>query len=104
MPSTTSRSIETCQISGSKNLHSIMFLGYVPPVNDMQPIGSRPVEQSMYPLELLYCPDSHLVQIGCEVDPNILFPPGYPYTSGTTRILRENFADLFEQCRKLFTI
>ena len=39
------------------------------------------------------------MQIGCQVDPGILFPPGYPYTSGTTRILRENFADLFEQCR-----
>ena len=65
----------------------------------MQPVGERPAERSMYPLELLYCPDSHLVQIGCEVDPEILFPPDYPYTSGTTRILRDNFADLFEQCR-----
>ena len=96
----SSRCISRCQVSGSENLESILFLGYVPPVNYMQPVGSRPEEQCMYPLELLYCPDSHLVQIGCEVDPEILFPPEYPYTSGTTRILRENFADLYEVCRE----
>ena len=101
MPPATSRSITQCQISDSPNLESVLFLGFVPPVNDMQPVGGRPEARSMYPLELLYCPDSHLVQIGCEVDPEILFPPEYPYTSGTTRILRDNFADLFEQCRDL---
>ena len=99
MASTNSKSITRCQISHSANLQSFLFLGFVPPVNDMQPVGGRPVERTMYPLELLYCPDSHLVQIGCQVDPEILFPPEYPYTSGTTRILRENFSDLFEQCR-----
>ena len=99
MQPATSRSIARCQISRSTDLQSVLFLGFVPPVNDMQPVGARPVERRMYPLELLYCPDSHLVQIGCQVDPDILFPPEYPYTSGTTRILRENFADLFERCR-----
>ena len=99
MPPATSRNVTRCQISQSTNLQSVLFLGFVPPVNDMQPVGTRPVERPMYPLELLYCPDSHLVQIGCQVDPEILFPPEYPYTSGTTRILRENFADLFERCR-----
>lgn len=101
MPPATSRRITRCQISNSANLESVLFLGFVPPVNDMQPVGGRPEARSMYPLELLYCPDSHLVQIGCEVDPEILFPPEYPYTSGTTRILRDNFADLFEQCMGL---
>ena len=76
MPPATSRSITRCQISNSPNLESVLFLGFVPPVNDMQPVGGRPEARSMYPLELLYCPDSHLVQIGCEVDPEILFPAG----------------------------
>jgi len=34
------------------------------------------------------------MQLGLIVDPAILFPPSYAYTSGTTRILRENFAEL----------
>src|SRR5262249_25719258 len=47
--------------------------------------------------ELLFCPESRLVQLGSIVDPAILFPPHYAYTSGTTRILRENFAQLYEE-------
>jgi len=86
--------VERCQISGSRDLKSILFLGYLPPVNTMAPIGTRPDEQPAYPAELLYCPESRLVQLGLIVDPAILFPPHYAYTSGTTRILRENFAEL----------
>jgi SAM-dependent methyltransferase len=35
-----------------------------------------------------------LVQIGLEVDAAVLFPASYPYLSGSTRILRDNFAQL----------
>jgi len=100
----TSELLSNCQISNSANLKSILFLGYVPPVNQMKPIGSKPKEQLMFPLELMYCPDSHLVQISCEVSPEILFPPEYPYTSGTTKILRDNFYDLYLKCKKLLNI
>jgi len=79
-------------------LRSILFLGYMPPVNKMPAIGERPREQPGYPAELLYCPRCHLVQIGLTVDPQVLFPPEYPYTSGTTKILRDNFAELYEEC------
>lgn len=90
----TSRAIERCQICDSANLESILFVGYMPPVNSMTEIGSVAVEQPAYPLELLRCPDCTLVQIGLEVAPEILFPETYPYLSGTTRLLRETFADL----------
>ena len=90
----SSRLITKCQISGSSNLKSVLFLGYVSPVNQMKTIGTSLEGQLMFPLELLYCPESHLVQISCEVDPNILFPLDYPYTSGTTKILRDNFTQL----------
>ena len=46
---------------------------------------------------LLRCRHCQLVQLGLVVDPQILFPPEYPYSSGTTKILRENFAEL---CRE----
>ena len=84
--------VERCQICDNDKLESIMFLGYLPPVNKMHPIGERPHEQPSYPAELLYCPKCHLVQLGLIVDPKILFPAEYPYTSSTTKILRENFA------------
>lgn len=90
----TSQPIEACQSCGSTKLNSILFLGYIPPVNTMQEVGSVPCEQNAYPLELLQCDDCSLVQIGLDVDPEILFPPEYPYLSASTKILRENFANL----------
>ena len=96
--------VERCQICGSRDLRSILFAGFLPPVNTMAPIGSRPSEQPAYPAELLHCPECRLVQLGLIVDPAILFPPHYAYTSGTTRILRENFAELYDEVMRLYPI
>lgn len=96
--------VDRCQISGSTNLKSIMFMGFLPPVNQMRPMGQRPAEQPAYPAELLYCPDSYLVQLGLIVDKNILFAPDYPYTSGTTKILRDNFAELYQEATSLIPL
>ena len=100
----TSAIVKKCQISGSTNLKSIMFLGYLPPVNKLNPIGQRPKEQPSYPAELLYCPDSQLVQLGLIVDTKILFPPEYPYTSSTTKVLRDNFKQLYDEVIHLYSL
>ncbi|PYL84107.1 MAG: hypothetical protein DMF17_11805 [Verrucomicrobia bacterium] len=89
--------VERCQVCDSPALESILFIGYLPPVNAMPTIGSRPAEQPAYPAELLHCKQCQLVQIGLIVDPGILFPPTYPYTSGTTKLLRDNFTELSEE-------
>jgi hypothetical protein len=86
--------VEHCQACGASDLEPIFFAGYLPPVNTMPPVGSRPAEQPAYPAQVLRCSACTLVQLGLVVDPAVLFPPSYPYTSGTTRILRENFAEL----------
>lgn len=96
--------VGACQICDSTDLEPILFLGYLPPVNTMPRIGERPVEQPAYPAELLRCAKCTLVQLGLIVDPAILFPPTYPYTSGTTRILRENFAELSDEAHALFPL
>lgn len=96
--------VERCQVCDYPNLESIVFLGYLPPVNQMHPIGEKPCEQPSYPAELLYCSHCHLVQLGLVVDPKILFPPEYPYTSSTTKILRDNFAELYQECKTLIDL
>lgn len=93
--------VDRCQVCGSTTLDSVLFIGYLPPVNQMRPIGQRPHEQPAYPAEVLHCRQCQLVQLGLIVDPAILFPPEYPYTSGTTRILRENFAELQREATPL---
>jgi hypothetical protein len=99
-----SKSITKCQISNSKNLESIIFLGFLPPVNTLRKIGSTLEEEISFPAELLYCKKSKLAQLGCIVDKNILFPYSYPYTSSTTKILRDNFLDLYKDTKKIINL
>jgi len=86
--------VECCQICGHAPLDRALSLGYMPPVNQMVPIGQVARQQPWFPTELLHCRNCDLVQLGLAVDPVIIFPPEYPYTSGTTRLLRDNFAEL----------
>lgn len=94
----TSVVVKKCQICGHSALEPILFLGYLPPVNKMNRVGQTPKEESSYPAQLLYCPRCHLAQLGLIVDAEILFPSSYPYTSSTTKILRDNFAGLYQEC------
>lgn len=96
--------VTECQVCGSAELDPIFFAGYLPPVNGMPLIGTQPTEQPAYPAQLLSCRRCRLVQLGLVVDPAILFPPSYPYTSGTTKILRENFAELSREVAALYPI
>lgn len=96
--------VNHCQVCDSTQLQSIFFLGYLPPVNTMPLIGSRPHEQKSYPAELLLCTNCQLVQLGLIVDAQILFPPEYPYSSGTTKILRDNFAELYKECISIISL
>ncbi len=96
--------LEACQVCGHGSLTDILFIGYLPPVNQMYTIGSRPHEQPAYPAQLVGCEACHLVQLACVVDKEVLFPPEYPYRSGTTRILREDFLDLHTEATARFEI
>ena len=100
----TSKVVDKCQVCGNEKLDPILFLGYLPPVNQMHKIGEKPHEQPSYPAQLLYCEKCHLAQLGLIVSPKILFPPEYPYTSSTTKILRENFAELYKECKTIIEL
>ncbi len=67
----------------------------------MASLGAPHATQQWFPAEMLRCPDCTLVQLGFVADPALLFPPEYPYTSGSTKILRENFADLYRNVQPL---
>lgn len=94
----------SCQICNNNKLDPILFLGYLPPVNTMPKIGTRPVEEPSYPAQWLFCSKCLLVQLGTIVDPKILFPPEYPYTSSTTKILRDNFAELYHESSRMLNL
>jgi len=96
------KNIIKCQISGNKNLLSILNLGYLPPVNQLKKIGFDENSETKYLTELLFCKKSFLVQLKTILDKKIIFPKNYPYTSSTTRILRDNFTNLYSEIRNNF--
>lgn len=88
-----------CQFCGSNAfMHQILNLGYMPPPNDMPPVGHRAREQQWLPTELWFCEDCELAQLGYVPDQTVAFPPDYPYTSSATPALRKNFEDLALKC------
>jgi SAM-dependent methyltransferase len=88
------RPVTACQICGSADLRLVLSMGFIPPVNEVRKSSTPGSDQVAYPLDLLRCGACHLVQLGVELPAEVLFPADYPYRSGTTRILRENFAAL----------
>lgn len=100
----TSIVVDRCQTCGYQKLQPILFIGYLPPVNEYIPEGTIPAEQLSYPAQLLFCEKCKLVQLGLIVDPTILFPKAYPYTSSTTKVLRDNFKQLADECAKLIPL
>jgi hypothetical protein len=96
--------VECCQICGYAPLSKVLSLGYMPPVNQMVAVGEVPRQQPWFPTDLLFCPKCELVQLGLAVDPVIIFPPEYPYTSGTTKLLRDNFAELYSEASTMLKL
>jgi hypothetical protein len=96
--------VECCQVCGHAPLETTLSLGYMPPVNQMVSIGEVPRQQPWFPTNLLHCAKCDLVQLGLAVDPVIIFPPEYPYTSGTTKVLRDNFADLHAEASAMLAL
>ncbi|MGE0564811.1 MAG: class I SAM-dependent methyltransferase [Pseudolabrys sp.] len=93
--------VECCQVCGHEPLETVLSLGYMPPVNQMVAVGTPQRQLPWFPTGLLFCPNCELVQLGLAVDPVIIFPPDYPYTSGMTKLLRDNFADLYAESSKM---
>ena len=99
-----SKTINRCQISKKKDLSRILSLGYLPPVNNYHPINSPQNEEIFFLTDLMYSTGSKLVQLKTIVDKEIIFPKSYPYTSSTTKVLRENFKELYQECKNILNL
>lgn len=87
--------LPACQSCASQDLELMIHLGSHVLCNSYKPIGSlSAAPEQTYPIELLRCPRCELVQLGHQAPSEELFPSDYPYRSGTTKLLRDNFADL----------
>ena len=99
-----SKKINSCQISGARDLKKIISIGPLPPVNKIRKTTGKKKETVFFDTDLMYSQTSKLVQLNTIVDKSILFPKEYPYTSSTTKILRINFKELYDECSKLINL
>ncbi len=73
--------IERCRVTGSTDLQPFLDLGDTPLADALVDPDNRPENEAHFPLELCFCPESKLVQITHDVDPEVLFVDNYLYFS-----------------------
>ena len=89
-----------CRGCDSSDLAPVVELGMLPLVNAFEPIGPS-VPATLYPHTLVWCARCGLAQQSGRVDAETLFGKSYPYRSSVTRALRDNFAGLYAEHRKI---
>jgi len=93
----TGRPLTECGLCGSTALETVLSLGSSPPTCVMAVTGARRSSEVHHPLELVRCEDCTLVQLSVIVEPEVVFPPDYPYSSGNSRALHADFTDLADR-------
>jgi len=83
--------IDHCRISGSSNLLTTLSLG------EQAFTGIFPADKNAAvprgPLELVWCPESHLLQLAYSFDPHVLYGENYGYRSGLNRSMVRHLTD-----------
>lgn len=83
-----------CRICGGTRLKKFLDLGHHPPSDAFLTEKQLHEPEIHYPLDVYYCEDCSLVQLGYVVPKEILFPDDYPYTTGTNAAGVEHFREL----------
>jgi SAM-dependent methyltransferase len=84
---------ETCRISGSPQLETIIAFGETPLADRLLREDQLNDPELKAPLTLVFCRDSSLAQIRETVDPEILFYAEYPYFSSVSQSLLRHFRE-----------
>jgi SAM-dependent methyltransferase len=74
-------------------MSSVVDMGLTPLVNTLPTIDSAIIVDSVYDLVLIQCTTCTLVQLRFSPDMKEVFPESYPYLSGLTLPLMQNFED-----------
>lgn len=73
----------TCRMCLGRSLRKVLALTPTPPGNRFVAADELDKPETVYPLELYFCPDCHHLQLGHVVSPQILYQNSYSYVSST---------------------
>ena len=85
-----------CRICRGTNLHKFLSLGDQPHCNRFLKKEELASQEPFYPLDMYFCQDCALVQLGYVVPPEAMFRD-YPYVTGTTATLPHHFQGLAKE-------
>lgn len=88
---TAYRKLQACRLSGSEHLVSVLNLG----TQALTGVFPKSREQAVTrgPLELVWCPDSGLLQLGHSFDPAEMYGENYGYRSGLNQSMVDHLTD-----------
>jgi len=96
--------LNNCQICGKPSLETIINLDHQPPC-DLLPNAQEVKEEEIhYPINVVRCISCGLVQLDFVPPPQIVFHKKYPYRTGITQMLVDNFKILAESTIKKFKL
>lgn len=88
-----------CRACKGKNLEKFLSLGKIPLVNSFLKKDQLKSEEPRFPLDVYFCANCGMVQLGEVVPPEIMFKD-YVYVSGTSETMKEHFAEFAEEAVK----
>lgn len=91
--------IQGCRVSGSKNLVSVLNLGY----QDLTGVFPKSASQQVTcgPLELVWCPDSGLLQLKHSYNASEMYGENYGYRSGLNQSMVAHLTDKVRYLERL---
>jgi SAM-dependent methyltransferase len=81
-----------CCLCGSEHLQKVVEVGSSAPANNLEISEEDSLSSQKYPLDLLICSECNHVQLGEEVDPNLMFS-NYSYETGISQFFRKHFKE-----------
>jgi len=96
------KAINCCRISGSKNLVSILNLGIQKLTGVFPSSTDEPLTEG--PLELVWCPDSGLVQMRHSYDLGEMYGVNYGYRSGLNASMVEHLTQKVQYLQRLISL
>lgn len=88
-----------CRACKGKNLEKFLSLGKMPLVNSFLKKEELSSEEPRFPLDVYFCANCGMVQLGEVVPPEIMFKD-YVYVSGTSETMKAHFAEFAEEAVK----
>ena len=96
---TSYKEISSCRVSGNKNLISVLNLG-MQSLTGVFP-SSKDEQVTVGPLELVWCPESGLLQLNHSYEPNEMYGDNYGYRSGLNQSMVDHLTNKVRYLERL---